>query len=95
MRILRYPAALAVVIGLVALTAWLLSWSFGKALTLAPVIVIGGAAAVGLVLFWGKVAWVQLRESRHPRRVLAYWAIGLALLVVLTVLGVKLPREGG
>ena len=95
MRVLRYSAALAVVVGLVALTAWLLSWSFGKALTLAPVIVIGGAAVVGLVLLWGKVAYVQLRESRHPRRVLAYWAIGLALLVVLTVLGVKLPSESG
>ena len=37
----------------------------------------------------------SLRESRHPRRVLAYWLIGLGLLVVLTVLGVKLPNEGG
>jgi hypothetical protein len=95
MRPFRYPVALVVVVGLVALTAWLLSWSFGKAVTLAPVIVIGGAALVGLLLLWGKVAIAQLRESRNPRRVLAYWAIGLALLVVLTVLGVKLPREGG
>ena len=95
MRALRYPAALVVVVGLVALTAWLLSWSFGKAVTLAPVIVIGGAALVGLLLLWGKVAAAQLRESRHPRRVLAYWLIGLALLVVLTVLGVKLPSESG
>ena len=95
MRALRYLAALVVVIGLVALTAWLLSWPFQKAVTLAPVIVVGGAALVGLVLLWGKVAWGQLRETRHPRRVLAYWLIGLALLVVLTVLGVKLPREGG
>ncbi len=95
MRVLRYPAALAVVIGLVALTAWLMSWPLGKAVTLAPVIVIGGAALVGLLLLWGKVAVAQLRESRNPRRVLAYWVIGLALLVVLTVLGVKLPSEGG
>ena len=95
MRTLRYPAALAVVLGLVVLTAWLLSWPFEKAVTLAPVIVIGAAALVGLVLLWGKVALAQLRESRNPRRVLAYWLIGLALLVVLTALGVKLPREGG
>ena len=87
--------ALAVVIGLVALTAWLMSWPLGKAVTLAPVIVIGGAALVGLALLWGKVALEQLRESRHPRRVLAYWLIGLALLALMTVLGVKLPREGG
>jgi len=83
------------VLGLVALTAWVLSWPLEKAIYLAPVIVVGGAAAVGLVILWGKVALNSLRESRHPRRVLAYWALGLGLLVLLTVLGVKLPNEGG
>lgn len=95
MRVLRYPAALAVVIGLVALASWLMSWSFGKTLTLAPVIVCCGALIVGLLLLWGKVALAQLRETRNPRRVVAYWVIGLAVLVVLTVLGVKLPSESG
>jgi uncharacterized membrane protein len=95
MRVLRYVAALVVVLVLVAVTAWALSWPFEKAVYLAPVIVVGGAAAVGLVLLWGKVALTSLRESRHPRRVLAYWALGLGLLVLLTVLGVKLPSEGG
>jgi hypothetical protein len=94
-RVLRYPAALAVVLALVALTAWALAWPFEKAVYLAPVIVIGGAAAVGLVLLWGKIALDSLHESRHPRRVLAYWMLGLGLLVLLTVLGVKLPSEGG
>ena len=95
MRVFRYLAALAVVLVLVALTAWALSWPFEKAVYLAPVIVVGGAAAVGLLLLWGKIALNSLRESRHPRRVLAYWLVGLGLLVVLTVLGVKLPNEGG
>ena len=95
MRILRYAAALVAVLGLVALTAWALSWPFEKAVYLAPVIVVGGLAAVGLVLLWGKIALDSLRESRHPRRVLAFWMLGLGLLVVLTVLGVKLPNEGG
>jgi hypothetical protein len=95
MRVLRYPTALAGVLSLVALTAWALSWPFEKAVLLAPVIVVGGAAAVGLVLLWGKIALNSLRESRHPRRVVAYWALGLGLLVALTVLGVKLPSEGG
>ena len=80
---------------LVGLTAWPLSWPLEKAVYLAPVIVVGGAAAVGLVLLWGKIALNSLRESRHPRRVLAYWLLGLGVLVVLTVLGVKLPNEGG
>jgi uncharacterized membrane protein len=95
MRVLRYPTALVGVLALVALTAWVLSWPFEKAVVLAPVIVVGGAAAVGLVLLWGKIALNSLRESRHPRRVVAYWVLGLGLLVALTVLGVKLPNEGG
>jgi hypothetical protein len=95
MRVLRYPAALVAVLALVALTAWALSWPFEKAVYLAPVIVVGGAAAVGLVLLWGKIALNSLRESQHPRRVLAYWLLGLGLLVLLTFLGVKLPNEGG
>jgi uncharacterized membrane protein len=95
MRLLRYPLALAVVLALCALTAWVMAWSFEKAAFLAPVIVIGGAALVGLLLLWGKVALDSLRESRHPRRVAAYWLLGIGLLVLLTVLGVKLPNEGG
>ena len=95
MRAFRYLAALVGVLALVAVTAWALSWPFERAVYLAPVIVVGGAAAVGLVLLWGKIALNSLRESRHPRRVLAYWLLGLGLLVVLTVLGVKLPNEGG
>ncbi len=83
------------VLALVALTALALGWSFEKAAFLAPVIVVGGAALIGLLLLWGKVALSSLRESRHPRRVLAYWLLGIGLLVVLTVLGVKLPSEGG
>ena len=46
MRLLRYPAVLALVLALVALTAWLLSWSFEETVYLAPVIVLGGAALV-------------------------------------------------
>ena len=30
-----------------------------------------------------------------PRRVVAYWLLGLTVLVVLTLLGVKLPSETG
>lgn len=95
MRLFRIPTALAAVFGLVALTAWLMSWPLEKAIYLAPVIVIGAAALAGLALLWGKVAWQQLRESRRPRLVLGLWLLGIGLLVLLTFLGVKLPREGG
>ena len=82
------------ILGLVLLTAWIMAWPLEKAVYLAPVIVIGAAAAVGLLILWGKVAVESLRESRRPKLVLALWLAGLALLVALSVLGVKLPREG-
>jgi len=94
MRVLRIPAALGAVLALVALTALVMGWPIERAIYLAPVIVVGGAALVGLVILWGKVAIQSLRESRRPRLVLALWLVGLALLVLLTVLGVQLPREG-
>ena len=94
MRAFRLPVALLAVTALVALTAWLMAWPFEKAVYLAPVIVVGGAAAAGLVILWGKVALDSLRESRRPRLVLSLWVLGLALLVLLTVLGVWLPSQG-
>jgi len=93
-RALRIPVALGVILVLVAATAWIMAWPFEKAVYLAPVIVIGGAAALGLCILWGKVAIQSLRESKRPRLVLALWIAGLALLVLLSVLGVELPREG-
>lgn len=61
---------------------------------LAPVAVVAVGALLGLLILWGKVAAQHLRESRRPRLVLALWVLGIALLVVLSYLGVKLPREG-
>ena len=95
MRTLRLSVALGAVIGLVLLTALIMGWPIEKAVYLAPVIVVGAAALVGLLILWGKVAAQSLRESKRPRLVLGLWAVGLALLVLLTVLGVQLPREGG
>ncbi len=94
MLLIRISAALAVVLALVALTAWAMAWPLERAIYLAPVIVVGVAAVAGLLLLWGKVALDSLRESRRPKLVLALWLGGLALLVLLTVLGVELPREG-
>jgi hypothetical protein len=93
-RRFRLPVALAAILGLVLLTAWIMAWPLEKAVYLAPVIVIGATALIGLLILWGKVAVQSLRESRRPKLVLALWLAGLALLVALSVLGVKLPREG-
>jgi hypothetical protein len=94
MRRARIPIAVVVVLGLVFLTAWLLGWPAERAIYLAPVIVVGFAAAAGLLILWGKVALQQLRETRRPKLVLAIWLAAIGLIVLLSVLGVELPREG-
>ena len=95
MRTLRLPiAAAAVVSALVAATAALMGWPLERAVYLAPVIVVGAAALLGLLILWGKVALQHLRESRRPRLVLALWLLGIGLIFLLSWLGVKLPKEG-
>jgi hypothetical protein len=86
------PAAVAAV-GLTALTAWLLAWPFEKAAMLAPVIVATAGAVAGLLVLWGRVAWESLRQSRRPGLIVVLSLAGLALLVGLSILGLKLPRE--
>jgi hypothetical protein len=93
-RAIRVAGALIVVFGLVVLTALIMGWSVERAAYLAPVIVVGFAALAGLLILWGKVALQAIRDSRRPRLVIGLWLAGLALLVLLTLLGVELPREG-
>jgi len=93
-RALRVPAVLAVVAVIVVATAWIMAWPVERAVYLAPVLVVGVAALVGLIVLWGKIAIESLRESRRPRLVLALWLAGIGLIVLLTVLGVELPRGG-
>jgi hypothetical protein len=89
----RYLAASVAVTAIVLVTVWVSDLSFQRAILLAPVLVIGLAAVAGMAVFWGKVGWESLSKSRHPRLVVAASVACLALLVVLTLLGVKLPHE--
>ncbi|HEY8408520.1 MAG TPA: hypothetical protein VIK66_11120 [Gaiellaceae bacterium] len=94
MRALRLPVAALAVAAMVAVTAVLMGWPLERAVYLAPVIVIGFTAAAGLLILWGKVAWQQLQETKRPRLVITLWIVGIGLLVLLSILGVKLPKEG-
>ena len=78
---------------LVVVTVWVTDLSFGRAILLAPVFVVGLATAAGLVVFWSRVGWLSLRQARHPRLLIAATAAFVLLLVGLTLLGVQLPRE--
>ena len=89
----RLFAASVAVTTLVVVTVWLTDLSFQRAALLAPVLVIGVGALAGLVIFWGRTGWESLSRSRHPRLIVAGGVAFVALLVLLTLLGVNLPHE--
>jgi hypothetical protein len=79
--------------GLVLLAVWAFELSLERAAVLAPVLVVVFGAAAGLVVLWTKVGWEALQRRRHPWLVAALAVAVIALLVGLSLLGVKLPRE--
>ena len=89
----RVAAASLVVGVLVLLAVWLTDLSFERAALLAPVLVVGVAAAAGLLVLWGRVGYQHFRESRHPRLIVGTTVAIVAVGLVLVLLGVKLPHE--
>ena len=90
---LRVVAASVAVTALVLLSSWIFELPLERAALLAPVLVVGFAAAAGLVVLWGRVGWEQYRESRHPVAIGVGAAAIVAVVVALSFLGVKLPHE--
>jgi hypothetical protein len=90
----RAAAISGLVVGLLVLaTAWLFDVSVGHVVLLAPVVVLVAAAIAGLAVFWARAAADSIRGSSHPRLILGAIAAVLVVGLVLTVLGVELPRE--
>jgi hypothetical protein len=56
---------LAACAGFDALLAWLLGWSFGRAVVLLPIVVMVAGAIGFLVVLWTRVAWESVRTNRH------------------------------
>jgi amino acid transporter len=79
---------------LVLLAVGVFELSLERAAILAPVLVVVFGAAAGLVVLWTKVGWEALQRRRRPWLVAGVALAVLALLVGLSLLGVKLPREG-
>jgi hypothetical protein len=78
---------------LVLLFAWWFGWEVQRAMTLAPVLVIAVGAAAGVAVVLGKALGETLRSFGHPRLLIGL-AVGLVgVVVVLSLLGVQLPRE--
>jgi hypothetical protein len=60
---------------------------------LAPAIVVGGGLVIGVLILLGRAFADTVRESGHKRIIIAgLVALGGAVLL-LTYLGVELPRE--
>jgi hypothetical protein len=89
----RLFAASLAVTAVVVLAVWITDLSFQRAALLAPVLVVGIGAVAGMAVFWGRIGWDSLRRSGHPWRYVAGGLAFIALLVVLTFLGVNLPHE--
>ena len=79
--------------GLVLLTVWLFDVRLERAAVLAPVLVVIAGVVAGLVVLWTKIGWESLQRRAHPWRVVGLAVVVLAVLVALSLLGVKLPRE--
>jgi hypothetical protein len=90
-------AALAsglVVAGLVLAVTWMFDISLSRAAALAPVIVVAVGAAAAVAVIWAKVGWESLQRRRRPWLTLGIALGAVALILVLSLLGLQLPREG-
>jgi hypothetical protein len=64
-----------------------------QVLALAPVIVVGAGLVLGVFILLGRAFAQSVRESGHKRAIFAGLGVVVAAVVVLTYLGVNLPKE--
>ena len=62
---------------------------------LAPLIVFAVGIALGVFILLGRGFVQTVRESGHPRLIVGGLVALAGVIVLLTYLGVELPREGG
>jgi hypothetical protein len=86
-------AAALVAVGAALVGHWVFEVKLERAFVLAPLFVVCFGAIAGLAVLWSRVVIDSLRRSDHPRRILAIAAGTVALVALLTALGVELPRE--
>ncbi|HSS79564.1 MAG TPA: hypothetical protein VLK24_00050 [Gaiellaceae bacterium] len=79
--------------GLVLAVVWVFEISLSRAALLAPVIVVAVGAGAGVVVLWAKVGWEALRRRRRPWLVAGIALAAFAVIAVLSLLGLSLPRE--
>ena len=60
---------------------------------LLPAFVVGGGLVLGVVILLGRAFAATVREAQHPRWIIGGLAVVVGAVVLLTWLGVQLPRE--
>jgi hypothetical protein len=71
----------------VAATSW------ERAIVWLPALVIGTGLVLGVMILLGRAFAATVRESGHPRLILGGVVAVLGAVVLLTWLGIELPRE--
>jgi hypothetical protein len=66
-----------------------------RAVVMAPLIVIALGVTAAIFILLGRGLVESIRESGHPRLIVGGLVALAGVIVVLTYLGVELPREGG
>jgi hypothetical protein len=66
-----------------------------RLVVLTPLIVVAVGIAVGVFILLGRGFVETVRESRHPRLIIGSLLALAGVIVLLTYLGIELPREGG
>ena len=85
---------LAVALGVSAAAAWLFEISLGHALVLAPAMLFGLGLCAAVFVLLGRAAAESIRSAKRPGLVVGLIVGLVALITLLTILGVELPREG-
>jgi hypothetical protein len=86
--------ALAVALAVSAATAWLFEIPLERAIVLAPALLFGLGLCAAVFVLLGRAAAESIRSARRPRLVVGLILGLVALITLLTILGVELPREG-
>jgi hypothetical protein len=66
-----------------------------RLIVMAPLILIAIGVVGAVLILLGRGFVETVRESGHPRLIVGGLAALVGLIVLLTYLGVELPREGG
>jgi hypothetical protein len=70
-----------------------LASSASRFILLIPAFLIGGGLILGVLILLGRAFADTVREARHPRWIIAGLVALAGAVVLLTYLGVELPRE--